>query len=130
MGVGVARGGCVVGDRPRGAASLPLPPATCLGLPDPRRACPPARPASQWLLDRPKAMKAAMLKPGGDGNAMLDTSVLPKLTAQGGKRLAGGRAGWAGWWGAGWLVSTGACSQPCAAGCAWMAGGSTHALAG
>lgn len=46
----------------------------------------------QWLLDRPKTMKAAMLKPPGEPNVVFDTSVLPKLTgAAGAKRMAGER---------------------------------------
>jgi hypothetical protein len=44
----------------------------------------------QWLLDRPKQMMGAMLKPPGDRNTMLDTSVLPKLAGQeAAARLAG-----------------------------------------
>ncbi|KAI3433414.1 hypothetical protein D9Q98_003229 [Chlorella vulgaris] len=43
----------------------------------------------QWLLERPRLMKEGMLKAAGDHNTVLDTSVLPKLTGQGGKRLAG-----------------------------------------
>jgi len=42
-------------------------------------------------------MKAAMLKPAGEPNVILDTSVLPKLTGgPGTKRLAGeaGRDAW------------------------------------
>lgn len=39
-------------------------------------------------------MKAAMLKPPGEPNAILDTSVLPKLTGgPGTKRLAGAGTG-------------------------------------
>jgi hypothetical protein len=43
----------------------------------------------QWLLERPRLMKEGMLKAAGDHNTVLDTSVLPKLTGQGGKKLAG-----------------------------------------
>ena len=48
----------------------------------------------QWLVDRPRLMRQAMLKPPGHNNIMFDTSVVQKLTQPGAKRLAGaaGRA--------------------------------------
>lgn len=55
---------------------------------------PPLPPSLQWLLERPLAMQAAMLKPAGQPNAMLDTSVLPKLCGGEGRvHLAGARSG-------------------------------------
>lgn len=52
--------------------------------------------ALQWLLERPAQMKAAMLKAPANGNIMFDTSVMPKLTGEGSKRMAGGRGARAG----------------------------------
>lgn len=74
---------CVYGEYRPGGGDVPDAHSLAPGVPP------------QWLLDRPQAMKAAMLKPPGSDNVMFDSSVVPKLTAgpgDGVRRLAGAAA--------------------------------------
>ena len=83
-----------------------LPAHPCIPPPFRPPICPPAnlphpRACLQWLLERPQAMQAGMVKDPADSNVVFDASVMPKLVQPGAKRLAGACGGL---WSREWLM--------------------------